>query len=284
MPLSKPLVSIVIPTYEMKGQGVFFLERCLQSIYKQRNIGREQLEIVISDQSRDQAIEQYCQNASSALHYHRTHTGLGVAAHNLNMGIHISQGQYVKILFQDDLLVEDRYLFTIFKAIAEKKPQCILTNAVHTKDGESYFNPITPKNNPYFLFGNNTVSSPSVLTVDRCTLEKIPFDEHLKLLFDCDFYYRLFQLCQSIEVIEDISIANGVWDGQTQFAISPEQFTKEVRYLNWKYPQANLVDLLPSYQRYFHNLHPDAPFPFNENIKGGTLNKWWWQYSRNRAL
>jgi glycosyltransferase involved in cell wall biosynthesis len=62
MPSSKPLVSIVIPTYEMKGQGVFFLERCLQSVYKQRDIGREQLEIVISDQSRDQAIEKNSQN------------------------------------------------------------------------------------------------------------------------------------------------------------------------------------------------------------------------------
>jgi glycosyltransferase involved in cell wall biosynthesis len=275
MPLSKPLVSIVIPTYEMKGQGVFFLERCLQSIYKQRNIDAQQLEIVISDQSRDQAIEQYCQNASSALHYHRTHTGVGVAAHNLNMGIHISQGQYVKILFQDDLLVEDHYLSTIFKVITEKTPECILTKAVHTKDGENYYSPITPNNNPFFLFGNNTVSSPSVLTVARSTLKKIPFDEHLKLLFDCDFYYRLFQICQSIEVIEDISIANGIWDGQTQFAISPEQFTKEVRYLNWKYPKAQLTQLLPSYEQYFKSLYPKAPFPFDTNIQMGKLQRLW---------
>lgn len=277
MPSSKPRVSIVIPTYEMKGQGVFFLERCLQSIYKQGDINAQQLEIVISDQSRDHAIEQYCQKAGGALRYHRTHTRRGVAAHNLNMGIHISQGEYVKILFQDDLLVEDHYLSTIFKVITEKKPQCILTKAVHTKDGESYFNPIIPKHNPYFLFGNNTVSSPSVLTVSRSTLEKIPFDEHLKLLFDCDFYYQLFQICQSIEVIEEISIANGVWDGQTQFAISPDQFTKEVRYLNWKYPQANLATLLPQYQEYFHNLHPDAPFPFSEKIQANALTKLWWQ-------
>jgi hypothetical protein len=190
------------------------------------------------------------------------------------MGIHISQGQYVKILFQDDLLVEDHYLSTIFKVITEKTPECILTKAVHTKDGENYYSPITPNNNPYFLFGNNTVSSPSVLTVARSTLKKIPFDEHLKLLFDCDFYYRLFQICQSIEVIEDISIANGIWDGQTQFAISPEQFTKEVRYLNWKYSQANLAALLPQYQEYFRNLHPDAPFPFREKIQLNILKKW----------
>ena len=282
MPHSKPLISIVIPTYEMKGRGVDFLKRCLDSIEKQRGLDLQQLEIVVSDQSSDEAIESFCELHSLPVFYHRTLTGRGIAAHNLNTAIQIAQGQYIKILFQDDILVEDHYLDVIVKTITEKRPACILTKALHTKNGKDYFNPIIPTNNPYLLFGNNTVSSPSVLTVAKETLTNIPFDERLKLLFDCDFYYQVFSQSNQIEVINTISIANGVWDGQTQFAISPEQFTKEVRYLNWKYPNANLMQLLPNYQQYFKKLHPDAPFPFALNIKANRFKEWWWTYSRRK--
>ena len=65
---STPLISIVIPTYEMKGQGVFFLKRCLDSIEKQINIDPQAVEVVINDQSSDQAIAQFCQHHSFLVH------------------------------------------------------------------------------------------------------------------------------------------------------------------------------------------------------------------------
>lgn len=284
MPHSKPQISIVIPTYEMKGHGVDFLKRCLDSIEKQRGLDLHQLEIVVSDQSSDKAIESFCKQHSLPIHYHRTLTGRGIAAHNLNTAIKIAQGQYIKILFQDDILVEEHHLYTIVKTITQKHPAYILTKALHTKNGKDFFNPIIPTNNRYLLFGNNTVSSPSVLTVAKETLHNIPFDERLKLLFDCDFYYQLFTQNKPIEVIDNISIANGVWDGQTQFSISTEQFTDEVRYLNWKYPNAKLSQLLPNYQDYFKNIHPDAPFPFDLNIKANIFKEWWWTYLRSKKL
>ena len=274
MSTKTPLISIVIPTYEMKGQGVTFLKRCLDSIYKQTVTHPDEIEILVSDQSSDSAIEDFCisQKASFALRYHRTHTGRGIAAHNLNIGIQNALGRYIKILFQDDLLVEDDYLATVLDCLQKNRPQAILTCAVHTKDGIDFYNRITPKENSYFLFGNNTVSSPSVLTFEKSTFGNQPFDESLKLLFDCDFYHRLFQNGSSIQICDSVTVANGVWEGQTQFSISEKQFTKEVRYLNWKYPNTRLGTLLPSYKTYFENQHPDAPFPFNLNIKAP-----WWQ-------
>jgi hypothetical protein len=215
--------------------------------------------------------------------YHRTLTGRGRAAHNLNTAIQVASGEYIKILFQDDILVDDNYLATITKTIAEKQPQCILTKALHTKDGETFFNPIIPADNPYLLFGNNTISSPSVLTVAKEMLKNTPFDERLKLLFDCDFYFQVFQKSKNIEILEEISIANGIWEGQTQFAISSKQFTEEVRYLNWKYPNANLTQLLPSYQQYFKKLHPDAPFPFEPNIQASIFKNWFWCLNFHRT-
>jgi glycosyltransferase involved in cell wall biosynthesis len=280
-----PLISIVIPTYEMKDQGVFFLERCLDSIKKQVGVAKKSIEVVISDQSSNEAIEQYLKilaiNFPFEINYHRTSTKKGIAAHNLNIGILYGKGQYIKILFQDDLLIQDHYLKSLMEIIQNKFPDCILTAAAHTRNGVDFFDVIIPSDNSYFLFGNNTVSSPSVLTVKKSIFENLPFDEALKLLFDCDFYYRLFSRNPNIEVCESISIANGIWDGQTQFAISRAQFTQEVRYLNWKYPSANLTGNISAYKRYFSELHPTAPFPFDENLKPSIWQKLWWGISRN---
>ena len=271
--MTEPLISIVIPTYEMKGQGITFLKRALSSIEKQTDIDPQAIEIVVSDQSESRDIEHFCKTTSQVIHYHCTTKKRGIAAHNLNTAITLAKGKYIKILFQDDVLVEVYYLSTLINIINIEKPDCILTGALHTTDGETFINPITPKNNPYFLFGNNTASSPSVITL-RCELaNSLPFDEQLKMLFDCELYYRLFAQQLNIFITNDIHIANGIWEGQAQRQINNEQFTKEVRYLNWKYPQANMSLLLPTYRGEFYRLHPHAQLPFSENLHIGFIAK-----------
>ena len=143
------------------------------------------------------------------MQYHRITTKRGIAAHNLNKGITHATGQYIKILFQDDILVESNYLSALRNIIHQKNPDVILTGALHTTDGKVFTNPITPKNNPYFLFGNNTASSPSVITLKREVAKSLQFDERLKMLFDCDFYYRLFENQLNILIDDQIHIANG---------------------------------------------------------------------------
>jgi len=281
--MTEPLISIVIPAYEMKRQGVAFLQRALASIKKQTAVDPQAIEIVVSDQSEGQEIAQFCKTTALAVQYHRTPTRRGIAAHNLNTAIALAKGEYIKILFQDDVLVEDHYLSTLLKIINTDKPDGMLTGALHTLDGETFTNPITPKNNPYFLFGNNTASSPSVITLKREVAKVLLFDEHLKMLFDCDFYYRLFDQLLNIVIADQIHIANGIWEGQAQHQINFQQFTKEVRYLNWKYPQAKLRDLLPPYQAYFGKLHPTAPFPFHTNLNANLWQRAYWALTRKQT-
>jgi glycosyltransferase involved in cell wall biosynthesis len=281
------MLSIVIPTYGMHGQGIFFLERCIQSIAKQRLPADSVIEIVIADQSQDSLVQEWSlankiigPNAI-ALRYHRVHSKHGFAAHNLNIGISHAHFAYCKILFQDDLLVESDYLARILHLIYSHQPQCIITGACHTEDGKEFFNPIAPTENPYFLFGNNTVSSPSVLTINRAFARAHPFDESLKMLFDCAFYYEIFSSNQSIVFAPDIHIANGIWEGQAQHGIEPSQFTQEVRHLHRKYPQAQLKKLLPEYQELFMQRHPNAPFPFSTILEPTLVTmiyEWWAQY------
>jgi len=268
---SLPLISVVIPTYEMKGRGLYFLKRCLTSLQKQINIPPGELEIIVSDQSTDKTIENYCKAFSKNLRYHRITSGHGNAAHNLNAGISQAKGQYVKILFQDDFLVEKNYLLTIINVIQKKQPEIILSAAVHAINDLDLYNPITPKPNPFFLFGKNTVSSPSVLTIKKDVVYHHNFDEHLLMLFDCDFYYRIFEKNLSISILKNIHIANGVWSGQTQNHINRNQFTKEVRYLNRKYPERLMNLKLVEYIRDFKKDHPNAQLPFSDVLEPNFL-------------
>jgi hypothetical protein len=267
--LSTPIISVVIPTYEMKGQGVRFLMRCLDSIEKQQDISSNQIEVVISDQSKDEAIAQAIERHPFpfTLRYFRTATKLGIAAHNLNTAISHAQGQYVKIIFQDDLLVQVHYLSSVLALLTKQQAQCLITGAVHTYDGIQFTNPIVPAANPYFLFGYNTMSSPSVLTIERRFALEHPFDESLKMLFDCAFYYKVFASGAKVIFAPELQIANGIWEGQAQHSISFEQMTREVRYLHRAFPQAGLPQILPAYQQDFAARHPHAPFAFSTNLE-----------------
>ena len=286
------MLSIVIPTYSMHGQGIFFLERCIRSIVQQQLLPEQQIEIIISDQSTDHHIQQWVQGYQINAHqriplrYQRVRSKLGYAAHNLNVGIAAAHYPYCKILFQDDLLVETHYLARIFELLKTYNPQCIFTGACHTTDGKSFFNPIEPADNPYLLFGNNTVSSPSVVTINRSFARAHPFDEQLKMLFDCAFYYEVFRSGQPILLAPEIHIANGIWEGQAQHGIDANQFTQEVRHLHQKYPQAQLIKHLPAYQELFALRHPHATFPFSTILEPTLANKlqeWWAQYQARRS-
>ena len=266
--MTQPLISVVIPTYEMKGQGLVFLIRALESINRQTGIDPTELEIVISDQSDDKVIAKGLRDFASPfpMHYYPTTSKRGYAAHNLNQAIGLAKGEFVKILFQDDVLVQTHYLESVLTLLREQHAVCLVTGAVHTRNGLEFENPVVPAPNPYFLFGNNTMSSPSVLTLERAFALAHPFDESLKMLFDCAFYYELFASNTKLVFAPELQIANGIWDGQAQHTISFEQMTREVRYLHDRYPQANLPALLPAYQAFFKNLHPQAPFPFLTNL------------------
>lgn len=285
------MLSIVIPTYGMHGQGVFFLERCIDSIAKQKLEPEHKIEVIISDQSTDSVIQRWVQENQNILpkqiplRYQRVRSKLGFAAHNLNVGIASAHYTYCKILFQDDLLVESNYLLQLLHLLKTHSPQCLFSGACHTEDGKEFFNPIEPVDNPYFLFGNNTVSSPSVLTINRIFARAHPFDENLKMLFDCAFYYEVFRSNQPIVFAPQIHIANGIWEGQAQHSIDNMQFTREVRYLHNKYPQAQLIKHLPKYQALFAQRHPNAPLPFSTILAPNLftqMKEWWTQYRQGR--
>jgi hypothetical protein len=246
------MISIAIPTYEMNGKGTEYLARALESINKQIFSQTPLIEIVISDHSNDQDIESFVLNHSSPhlIRYIKNPNSRGNISANTNFAIKHCKLDYIKILFQDDLLVGSNYLKTIFDNILKNSPKFILTGASHTTNGIDFFHEMAPKKNEFILFGENTVSSPSTLTIHKSVFEKIQFDENLKLLMDCDFYHNLFSLFNNHSILPNIFIANGVWTGQTHNNMNGHNVIREVEYLMGKYQGQEIAESLEKYSEF----------------------------------
>ena len=231
--MEKPLVSICIPAYEMKGKGAEFLEFSfgilLQQTYKN-------FEVIVSDHSVTSVIEEVCTKWKSALdikHYYNDNNR-GMFPHNMNNAISKAKGTIIKTLCQDDFLYTNSSLETMVFNFTGGKNYWMVSACCHTQDGYNLYNPFYPYYNQEIQYGKNSLSSPSVLMFRN--EDVMPFDENLFWLVDCDYYKRLYDkyglpgICNEISVVnrEDIST-------RVSASISQEVKNKEYEYIINKY-------------------------------------------------
>ena len=108
--------SICIPTWEVKGKGIEYLEHSFNILANQ---SFKDFDIIISDNSQDYEIADLCDIWGSILDikYFRNENGRGFIAPNLNYGLKKCTGKYIKILFQDDFLYDIDSLEIIYNKI-----------------------------------------------------------------------------------------------------------------------------------------------------------------------
>jgi glycosyltransferase involved in cell wall biosynthesis len=102
MEMAKPLVSVCIPTFD----GEEFIKEAISSALNQTY---RDIEIIISDDnSRDKTLEivkSFIQKSNIPIHiYHHKPGSIG---ENWNNCVEMTNGEYIKFLFQDDLLEMD---------------------------------------------------------------------------------------------------------------------------------------------------------------------------------
>ena len=102
----KPFFSIAIPTYGCNGKGGEFLEFSFEKLSKQTF---SDFEISVSDHSVDNTIKDICDKWSSKLKINHSFNdrGRGVISPNINESLKKCQGQWIKILFQDDFIYDE---------------------------------------------------------------------------------------------------------------------------------------------------------------------------------
>lgn len=211
-----PEFSICIPTYEYKGRGVEFLSHLFETLEKQTI---EDYEVIISDHSQDNHIYNLCEKWGEKfdLKYYKNTESRGSLSQNTNMCFRLSSGKYVKIVYQDDFFYSDDALKKIKQIFDTTSYKWLATACNHYEDEKGFFyRDFYPTfNDPLnTLFGENLISCPTVIAIRKDAL--LEFDENLKMLMDCEFYYRMYKTHGIPFLLNEVLMTNRSHSGQSQ--------------------------------------------------------------------
>lgn len=219
---TNPLISVVVPCYEMHGKGGVFLHRLLESVYLQTN---KNVEVVVSDHSVTNIIEDKCKdwNNKLSITYVRNELGRGSSSINVNTAIKNSTGDIIVPLFQDDFIFNEKYLEKLIEFSASDK-NWGASACNHTDENESRFFYEHPATYTGFdVTGINTIGAPSVIFFKKECKEL--FDENLIWLMDCEFYYRLHKKFGLPLIFNEVMVTIRMWESNVTNTLA----TKEIR-------------------------------------------------------
>jgi len=241
------LLSVCIPTYEMSGLGAAFLKHSFDILTQQTF---RDFDVVISDHSTTAVIRDVCAQYETALRirYFKNPHRIGNSPANTNNAISKATGRLIKILFQDDFLFGTRALETTVRSFDLQRHSWLVTASEHTKDdGATLCHPLFPRYHDRIHIGDNTISSPSVLTVknDR----PLRFDENLILRMDCDYYKRCHAAFGAPQIVNVITVVNRVGPHQLSATMNSDSLKeREYEYLLKKYGEPHALRLLLRYK------------------------------------
>lgn len=217
--MPQPFISICIPAYKNKT----YLKRLLDSISGQSFMD---FEVIITDDSPDTSlyslIELYKERMK--IDYSRNQPALGSPA-NWNAGIAKANGEWIKIMHDDDWFADKNSLAEFAKAAQHTNTDFIfsgftnvdLKNGIEKRFVINNFHEWMLKGNPLYLFRTNYIGHPST-TLIRNKKQHF-FDEKTKWVVDFDFYIRVLRSGGLFYTIRKPLINIGVSDEQITKAV-----------------------------------------------------------------
>lgn len=237
--------SIAIPAHDRGENGPIWMRELLDSIKKQTF---RDLEIVVSDQSKNDNILNVCQEYSDDFEFKYVRYEGKVPCENINIALDECEGEIIKIMFSDDIFVNDSALEIIDREYKETNCKWAFSGFCGTKNGKDFYDYKTPKWSDYMLEGRNLLSSPTV--VSFLNTSKQHFDENLKLFLDTEFYHRMRWENGMPHIIEDTLVANRDHDDR----ISSQQTSQYDAAI--EHPEGGWLINIKEYH-YIQNKHKD---------------------------
>ncbi len=229
-------VTVAIPTYN----NLKDLKRALDSVFMQ---DFEDYEIIIADNSTNNETEEYIKNLNNtSINYFRNIPTITPSA-NWNKMLDKSQGEYIKILFDDDWFLTKDALRKMVE-LMDNNPQSDFgyckqigfkrgTQKVVHRHAEKYVKRL--QNDPMELLVSNRISAPSVIIFRK----SLPcrFDEKTTWAVDIDLYIRAILNNNNITFLNEELIALGCSETQlTQSCVNNNTLLiNESLYLYNKY-------------------------------------------------
>lgn len=226
--IKKIPLSVCIPTYEMRGEAKRVLTRSFDILKKQTF---KDFEVVISDNSEDNVIENLCkdpEHQSLNIKYFKN-PKKGISS-NTNVAMKKASGELIKILYMDDVLADENSLQDI---VNNFKRYWLVTGCGHDTGNGKIKNIHYPRYNKNLYLGKNTIGAPSVLTIKNEDI--LLFDENLSWLLDCDYYKRLHDKYGEPDILNKINVIIGIGKHQTTNHLDNNLKQKEYSYIEKKY-------------------------------------------------
>ncbi len=268
-----PLVSICIPTFN----GEKYLKEAIESAIHQ---SYKNIEIIISDDdSKDNTLEianRYCE--LSTIPFKIVHHKPTVIGANWNNCIKVANGQYIKFVFQDDVLLPDCVEKMMEIALEDKKIGLVFSKRVFIDNNNNnhftewkerfqdlhiYWKGLQRINSGKKLLKEcdcllksplNKVGEPTVVLIKKSVFRKIGyFNEELIQILDYEFWYRVFKHYKIGFVDEEL----------VQFRLHSDQTT-----------QKNNKSEIKDYEIYFNLLYRNLFFQLSPNIQKTLLAKY----------
>lgn len=216
------MISVCIPCYEQSGMGTKYMAELLDSISRQRGV---ELEVVVSDNSKDNNIELLCSNYRNMnLRYFRNNETYGTSNNTNNAISHAAYG-HIKVMYSDDLLLEPNALYEFWKALQENHWAVCWSKSMNKAGKISHLR--KPHWNDNIIKGKNTIGMPSVVAFRK---NEFAFDPNLTTLLDCEYYYLLKNKYGEPEYITKPLVAQRYWDGSMSFIVGDNR-GKDYAYL-----------------------------------------------------
>ncbi len=185
---TKPLISVIIPTYNRKD----LLVDAIRSIMKQKP---KNYEIIIVDDGSTDATEEYIKSLNLPVRFFEKDNG-GVAG-TRNFGIKQARGEYLAFLDADDLWIEG-FLSTAIEYFETHKDISIVyadqrISVDYMTQKRSRFNRNPPKHKfpvPFFI-DNSPIQISSVVMKKKVLDDVGGFNENMKIHEDVELWNRI---------------------------------------------------------------------------------------------
>jgi len=240
-------ISICIPTYEFKGDGVKYLSELFDTLRVQTF---QDFNIVVSDHSVDDEIHDFCKEKSELFEiiYIRNQYGRGNLGPNTNVAMEHGTGRILKVVYQDDLFVNIHAL-QILKNAYDAGCKWAFNSFCHTKDGTLTFRDVVPRWCDKMLEGRNLLGNPSgVSLLNSC---KMYMSEDLNLLVDTDFYHRMRMKHGLPYIIKDVLTATREHENRTSASRIVYDYQINHPEGGWIVNKAELDLLHSTYKEFF---------------------------------
>jgi glycosyltransferase involved in cell wall biosynthesis len=225
-------ISIVIPSYEMRGKGVAYLKHNIDQILGQ---AYTDYEVVVADHSVGDDIKALIESYGDIrLVYRKNTENRGSSSANMNFGVMHATGEIIKPMFQDDFLYKPHALQVINDRFMEGIKWMVMASNV-TENRTIYYYEFIPKWNDDIVYGNNTISGPTCVAYLKAN--EVRFDERLIWLMDVKFYYDMYRKYGLPYIEQEILVTNFKHPDQYTNLIPNKRKQEEVDLMKQEHPK-----------------------------------------------